>query len=95
MIHQARTIENQIDVKLVQLSKLGNGIGSAASSSQPSPPSTSDKTPLLDADSGEEVVEDSSPAYKFKVRNYSRSKFLIYYKEQQFLFINGVLKIQH
>ena len=66
MIHQARTIENQIDVKLVQLSKLGNGIGSAASS-QPSPPSTSDKTPLLDADSGEEVVEEPSPAYKFKV----------------------------
>jgi Golgi SNAP receptor complex protein 1 len=57
---EARTIENQIDVKLVQLSKLGNGIGSAASSSQPSAPSTSDKTPLLDADSGEEVVEDSS-----------------------------------
>lgn len=64
---EARTIENQIDVKLVQLSKLGNGIGSAASSSQPSPPSTSDKTPLLDADSGEEVVGDSSPAYKFKL----------------------------
>ena len=93
MIHQARTIENQIDVKLVQLSKLGNGIGSAASSSQPSPPSTSDKTPLLDADSGEEVVEDSSPAYKFKVRNYSRSKFLIVHNIYQRSVENTTLKL--
>ena len=91
MIHQARTIENQIDVKLVQLSKLGNGIGSSASSSQPSPPSTSDKTPLLDADSGEEVVEEPSPAYKFKVSSKSRAKFVIVHK----IFIKGVLKMQH
>lgn len=68
---EARQIENQIDVKLVQLSKIGTGIGSSASKA--SPPSSSDKAPLLNGDddefegSGNQIEENSSSAYKFKM----------------------------
>ena len=72
-ILQARTIENQIDVKLVQLSKLGTGIGSSPSATKASPASTSDKAPLLNGDDDEyegprnEIEEQSAPSHKFKV----------------------------
>jgi hypothetical protein len=55
----------------VQLSKIGTGIGSSATKA--SPPSSSDKAPLLNGDddefegSGNQIEENSSSAYKFKV----------------------------
>ena len=59
----------------MQLSKLGTGIGSSTSSSKVSPPSTSDKAPLLNGDSEHDDfegsrtsgLEQSSSAYRFKV----------------------------
>jgi len=79
---EARGIENQIDSKLVQLSKLGTDIGSS-STSNVSPPSNSDKTPLLNANSDEDIessagtLEDrSSPAYRFQILSDETGKLL-------------------
>jgi len=79
---EARGIENQIDSKLVQLSKLGTDIGSS-STSNVSPPSNSDKTPLLNANSDEDIEssagtsEDrSSPAYRFQILSDETGKLL-------------------
>jgi len=75
-------LENQIDSKLVQLSKLGTDIGSS-STSNVSPPSNSDKTPLLNANSDEDIessagtLEDrSSPAYRFQILSDETGKLL-------------------
>ena len=62
----------------MQLSKLGTGIGSSASASKASPPSSSDKAPLLNGDddefegSGNQIEENSSPTYKFKVNKQNK-----------------------
>jgi len=79
---EARGIENQIDSKLVQLSKLGTDIGSS-STSNISPPSNSDKAPLLNGNSDDDVEssmgskEDrSSPSYRFKILSDETGKLL-------------------
>jgi len=54
LLVQARQLENQIDVKLVSLSKLGTSFNA----SDASPASSSDRAPLLSAS------EDASPASK-------------------------------
>jgi len=78
---EARGIENQIDTKLVQLSKLGTDIGSATSSNA-SPPSNSDKAPLLNGDSDDiessaGAMEDrSSTSYRFKILSDETGKLL-------------------
>ena len=72
----------------MQLSKLGTGIGLSTSASKASPPSSSDKAPLLNGDdnefegSGNQIEENSSPAYKFKV---SKLKRTIIIKEKVFI----------
>ena len=69
------------------LSKLGTGIGSSASSSKASPPSSSDKAPLLNGDEDEfeasvnQMEENSSPAYKFKVKKQYEDAHAQYYNK--------------
>jgi len=66
----------------VQLSKLGTNIGTSASTSNVSPPSTSDKSPLLNGNSDDDeslvgAPEDhSSPSYRFKVLSDETGKLL-------------------
>jgi len=57
---EARQLENQIDAKLVQLSKLGTSLNCSPSSSLTSGFGVSDKTPLMAAADGEEGGDDGS-----------------------------------